>query len=149
MNIFATLRADHDRQRTLIDLLLKTHGDSRGRTELLERLEREIKSHAAAEERHFYSQLIRDDLTQDKVRHSIAEHEEVDELLAKLKTTDKSSSGWLNTAEKLRDKLLHHLDEEEHQVFQLAGKVLSNEQKTSMAPLYASYHEAQKQEFTS
>ena len=39
MNIFEALRADHDRQRELIDRLLDTHGDSDDRRELFEQLE--------------------------------------------------------------------------------------------------------------
>lgn len=145
MNIFAALRQDHDKQRTLVQLLVKTHGDSDGRQQLLERLEREMKSHAAAEERNFYARLLEHDLTQDKARHSIAEHHELDELLEKLRTTDMSSSGWLSTAQKLEERLTHHLDEEEHEIFQLAGKALTEAQKTALASAYTETFNEQKQ----
>jgi len=38
----------------------------------------------------------------------------------------------------LEHRLLHHLEEEEREVFQLAGKVLSEEQKTDLAQSYRS-----------
>lgn len=136
MNIFEALRQDHDKQRTLVDLLTKTHGDTEGREEIFERLKVELEEHAAAEERHFYIPLIEEDLTQEKARHSIAEHQEIDELIAKLEETDRSSPAWLSTAEKLREKVTHHLDEEEREVFQMAGKVLSTKQKNELADEY-------------
>lgn len=136
MNIFEELRADHEKQRTLVDILIKTHGDSEGRQELFDRLKNELETHAMAEERHFYVPLLKNDLTQEKARHSVAEHHEMDELIEELEKTDMSSSGWLATAKKLCDQLIHHLDEEEQEVFQLAGKALTEKEKTELATKY-------------
>ena len=136
MNIFEAIREDHEKQRTLAELLAKTSGDSEGRRELFEKLKSELQIHADAEERHFYVPLLQKDLTQEKARHSIAEHHEIDELIEKLEETDFSDPGWLVTAKKLHDEVVHHLDEEEHEVFQLAGKVLTDEQKESLAVDY-------------
>jgi hemerythrin-like domain-containing protein len=43
---------------------------------------------------------------------------------------------WIQTAEELVHLLRHHLDEEEQEVFQLAGKVLSEREKTELARAY-------------
>lgn len=142
--IFEELRKDHDKQRTLVDLVVKTKGDSKGRRELLDNLRKALQSHESAEEKHFYVPLMQADLTQEKARHSIAEHHEMDELLDELEQTDFSSSGWLATAEKLRECVLHHLDEEEHEVFQMAGKVLTEKQKSELADSYRTEMEASK-----
>lgn len=136
MNIFEALRADHDKQRTLMDLLIKTQGDSRGREKLFERAKTALQNHAGAEERCFYVPLIEIDMTQEKARHSVAEHHEIDELIEKLEGTDHSSSGWLPAAKQLHHLVHHHLDEEEHEVFQLAGRALSEQQKQSLAGDY-------------
>lgn len=136
MNIFESIRADHDKQRTLVNLLTKTHGDSDGRDELFSRLKSELTRHAQAEERHFYVPLIEQNLTQDKARHSVAEHQEIDELIEKLEETDRSSPGWVATAKKLAEQVEHHLDEEEQEVFQLAGKVLSESEQQKLATRY-------------
>ncbi len=136
MTIFEALREDHEKQRTLADLLLKTQGDSTGRKELFKKIKSELQNHAAAEERHFYIPLLEHDLTQEKSRHSIAEHHEIDELIEKLEATDFSSSGWLAAAKELHEKVTHHLDEEENEVFQMAGKVLLESQKVSLADAY-------------
>ncbi len=136
MNIFEALREDHEKQRTLLEILVKTHGDSEGRNEVFDRLKRELESHAAAEERHFYVPLMEHDLTQEKARHSVAEHHEIDECIKKLEETDYSSSAWVGYARKLQELVTHHLDEEEHQVFQLAGKALSDTAKSTLATEY-------------
>ena len=141
MSIFEALRADHEKQRTLVDLVAKTHGDSEGRAELFARLKEAVEHHALAEERFFYAPLMEHDLTQEKARHSVAEHHELDELIEKLEKTDPSSSGWLATAKKLQELLTHHLDEEEQEVFQLAGKALPDTEQESLGQDYRQHME--------
>lgn len=136
MTIFESLRADHDTQRTLIDLVVKTTGESDDRQELWGRLKRELEAHAGAEERYFYVPLMEHDLTQDKARHSVAEHKELDDFAEQLESYDMSGSQWLQTAEQLQHRLIHHLDEEEREVFQVAGKALGDAEKTSLADDY-------------
>ena len=130
------MRDDHQTQRTLLDLLVKTHGDSEGREELFGKLKDELQRHAAAEERCFYKPLLDYDLTQEKARHGIAEHHDIDELIEALEATDPSSPAWKANAEKLHHTVHHHLDEEEQEVFQQAGRVLSEDLKTSLASEY-------------
>lgn len=134
--IFEALRDDHQTQRTLADRLAGTQGDSAGRDELFGKLKSELQRHAAAEERCFYKPLIDHDLTQEKARHGIAEHHEIDELIETLEQTDPSSPAWKSHAKKLQHMVHHHLDEEEHEIFQQAGRVLSDDLKTSLASEY-------------
>ncbi|MBM7332096.1 MAG: hemerythrin domain-containing protein [Alcanivorax sp.] len=136
MNLFEALRQDHDTQRTLLELLVKTHGDSEGREELFAKVKQELTAHAAAEERALYVPMMEQDLTQEKARHSVAEHHEIDELVEELENTDFSSPGWLATAKKLQHLVTHHLDEEEQEVFQLAGRALNEQDKTRLAGTY-------------
>ncbi len=135
-NIFEALREDHDKQRTLAELLIKTHGESQGREELFARFKNELESHAGAEERYFYRILMKYDLTQDKARHSVSEHKAINDLIEQLERIDMSSSAWLASAGKLTELVLHHLGEEEHEVFQLAGKVLNASDQATLAKHY-------------
>ncbi|MEO2104379.1 MAG: hemerythrin domain-containing protein [Actinomycetota bacterium] len=137
--IFEALRESHQTQRTLLDQLVKTHGDSDGRRELFDRLKAELEHHALAEERHFYVPLMEHDLTQEKSRHSVAEHHEMDELVEELESTDMSSPGWIATARTLKERVEHHLDEEEQEVFQMAGKALTDTQKAQLATKYRAH----------
>ncbi|MCB0995784.1 MAG: hemerythrin domain-containing protein [Acidimicrobiales bacterium] len=134
--IFEALRNDHDTQREIIARLVETHGDTDERRKLFDELSVELEAHAIAEERHFYVPLMQDDLTQEKARHSVSEHKELDDYLEQLRGYDMSGSQWLQTANELRGRLEHHLDEEEHEVFQMAGKALSDIDKQDLAASY-------------
>ncbi|MDW5444227.1 hemerythrin domain-containing protein [Polaromonas sp. SM01] len=136
MNIFEALRTSHDTQRGLADHLVKTSGDSTDRAALFKELKAELAAHAAAEERFFYVPLIAHDMTQEPSRHGIAEHHEMDKLVATLDATDFSSPAWIAVAKELHHKVHHHLQDEEQGIFQLAGKVLSEAEKLSLAKAY-------------
>ena len=133
MNIFQALREDHDKQRALAKALLATHGDSSERQRIFTELKAELQAHAVAEERHFYVPLIENDLTQEKARHGIAEHHDMDEMIEDLEATDMSSPAWMATAKHLSERIHHHLDEEEHEFFQLAGKVFDAREKLNLS----------------
>ena len=134
--IFEALRADHETQRTLMNILVKTEGASEGRTEVFVKLKAELDDHAAAEEQAFYSRIMVADLTQEKSRHSVAEHKEIDDILKELGELGYDSPAWLPKMKKLHELVEHHLDEEEHEVFQMAGKVLSESEKAELATEY-------------
>lgn len=139
MNIFEAIRKDHDIQRALLDQLVETSGDTKRRDELFQSLKKELKIHADAEERHYYKPLIDSDMMQDKARHGIAEHHEIDELVKSLEDTEYDSSAWLKIAKDLKHKVEHHLEDEEHKFFQLSGKVLTESQKQNLAKAYNNY----------
>lgn len=136
-NIFEALRKDHDTQRDLIAELVTTTGDSPERRDLFARLKVELETHAMAEERHFYVPLMEHDATQEKARHSVAEHKELDDFVEALEAYDMSGPQWLQTARDLEHRLLHHLEEEEREVFQMAGKVLTDSAKSDLADQYS------------
>ena len=136
MNIFEALRTSHETQRALADQLIRTQGNSDDRDLLFKELRAELAAHAAAEERFFYVPLFAHDMTQEPSRHGIAEHHEMDELVEKLEETDFSSPAWLATAKELHHKSYHHRKDEEQGVFQLAGKVLTEAEKISLAKDY-------------
>lgn len=139
MNIFEQIRQDHDKQRLLLDQLVQTSGASEIRKQVYESLKKELEIHADAEERHFYKPLISNDMMQEKARHGIAEHHEIDEIIEKLDETTYDSSAWLTYAKQLKDKVEHHLKDEEHTFFQLAGKVFTEKEKKSLAEDYRKY----------
>jgi iron-sulfur cluster repair protein YtfE (RIC family) len=135
-NIFETLRESHEKQRILMDALTQTSGDSSTRRELYSQLKEELEQHAVAEERCFYAPLIKQDQTVELSRHGIAEHHEIDKIIAQLDNTDFSSTGWLTIMQSLQHKVTHHLAEEEHRFFQMAGKIFTPKQKQTLASQY-------------
>lgn len=136
MTIFEAIRKDHDVQRDLAKRLIDTAGESSDRRELWKKLKKELEIHAMAEERAFYVPLIENDMTQEHARHGVAEHHEMDELIETLDETEMSSPAWLTYAKQLKEKVFHHLEDEEHTFFQLAGKVLSEKQKSDLGKEY-------------
>ena len=145
--IFEALRADHDIQRAMADELLETTGASDERRDGFAQLVTELKAHATSEERHFYVPLMQDDLTQEKARHSVAEHHETRRADREAEGYDLGASQWLVTYRELHHMVHHHLDEEEQEVFQLAGKALSTSAKTSLAVDYEREMHRQRAEF--
>lgn len=139
MTIFEAIRQDHDVQRDLLDKLVKTSGDTKTRDEIFKAVKKQLEVHADAEERHFYKPLISNDMMQEHARHGIAEHHEIDELIEQLEDTERDASSWLKIAKDLKHKVEHHLEDEEHSFFQLAGKIFSDTQKTSLATSYQSH----------
>ena len=134
--IFDRLRSDHDKQRTLMQLLLTTSGDSEGRRELFARLREALEVHAAAEERAFYAPLLEDKVGRSHAAHSVHEHEQMRDMLEELAETSPSSSSWLAKARQLVERNTHHIDEEEREIFPVAGRVLSAGEKEKMASTF-------------
>ncbi|MBB2885378.1 hemerythrin domain-containing protein [Pseudomonas umsongensis] len=143
MNIFEALRESHDRQRRYADAVIQTSGDTLERVEAYKRLKSELQAHATAEERHFYIPLMEFDNGVDLGRHAISEHHEMDEMMETLDATQMSSPSWLATAKKLSEKVHHHLKEEEQKFFQMAGKLLDDQQKETLAGEYQKEYRAQ------
>jgi hypothetical protein len=143
MNIFEALRESHERQRTYAKALVGTSGDTPERVEAYKQLKSELQAHETAEERHFYIPLMAFDNGVDLSRHAIAEHHEMDEMMEELDETEMSSPAWLATAKKLSEKVHHHLKEEEQKFFQMAGKLLDDKQKETLAGQYEKEYKAQ------
>ncbi|MGB8481997.1 MAG: hemerythrin domain-containing protein [Acinetobacter bohemicus] len=144
MNIFEALRESYEKQRDLSEKLIKTSGDSKERRALFELLKNELFAHAVGEDRYFYIPLMMTDSGLNITRHALAEHHKMDELLEQLTEMELSNPSWLAVAKKLFDTVHHHLQEEEHGFFQQAGKILSAEQKESLAQQYLAEYKKYK-----
>jgi hypothetical protein len=142
LDIFGRLTMDHELHRDLIDALGQTQGESDERAELFERLTKEVKSHAAAEEQALYSTMMRKPETTDETRHSVAEHQEIQELLNDLAATPMASGAWLTKFREFSGRYLHHVDEEERENFHDYAKYLTPEDEQHMRTVF----ERRKQE---
>ncbi|MCG6883575.1 MAG: hemerythrin domain-containing protein [Silicimonas sp.] len=123
-SIYDAIKSDHDEHRTLLDKLAETSGDSQERKTAWDTFYYEVKSHAAAEEETFYSKLISQTWGQDAARHSVHEHQQLDDLMEELNGMDMSSPGWLTKFKTLKHEYEHHMDEEENEVFERAREVI-------------------------
>ena len=125
-SIYDAIKSDHDDHRALIDEIKSTSGDSEERRAAWQKFYRDVKAHGAAEEETFYSKLISKTWGQEHARHSVHEHQEIDDLLEELNEMDMSSPGWMQKFKTLEHDYLHHIDEEEDEVFTRARKVIDD-----------------------
>lgn len=123
-DIFAAIKKDHDTHRALMARIADTSGGSDARKAAWDEFYRDVKSHAAAEEETFYSKLMSKTWGQDAARHSVHEHQQLDDLMEELNDMDMSSPGWLNKFHTLEHDYKHHMDEEEDEVFARAREVI-------------------------
>ena len=135
-DIFGRLIMDHELHRDLIDALGETQGECEERSELFERLTKEVKSHAAAEEQALYSTMMRKPQTTDETRHSVAEHQRIEVMLNDLAATPMSSGAWMTKFKALRDCYLHHIDEEEDENFPDFARYLTEEDEQHMREVF-------------
>lgn len=131
IGIFERLKNEHTEVRSLLDELVDSD-DEETRAELFPRIRVELLAHAEAEEATFYADLCEDDTTEDKATHSIEEHGEAEELIERLADMSYDDEAWQETFEELREAVLHHVHEEEHELFPKAKKVLDDERARAM-----------------
>jgi hemerythrin superfamily protein len=134
--IFQDLKADHDKHRDLLAQLGETKGDSDERRDLFEALRKELQAHAAAEEESLYATMLGEPELRDEARHSVSEHKEIDDYLGELVETDMSSSAWLTKFKEMRHRYLHHIDEEEEEMFPTAAETLSDATEKKLAKVF-------------
>lgn len=133
--IFQDLKADHDRHREMLTKLGEAT-DAGLRADLFEELRKELQAHAAAEEESLYATMLGNPDLRDEARHSVSEHKEVDDYLGELIKLDPASSEWTETFEKMRHRYLHHIDEEEEDMFPEASEKLSAEAEERLAHIF-------------
>lgn len=126
MNIYERLTQDHETQRELCEQVGDTSGDTAERRRLWERLRKELEAHANAEEQTFYAEMIAKPDGQEKARHSVAEHKDMADLIEELEGKEMDSPGWLVTFKQLAHDVIHHVDEEEEEIFVCAREVISD-----------------------
>lgn len=124
-DIFGRLVEDHDRHRALLAMIEDTQGKSPEREALFAELVHEVKAHAAAEEQALWSTVLRNPETTEFARHAVAEHKELDKMLADLAARDMASPGWLKRFAGMKEEYLHHVREEEQEQFVAAEKILT------------------------
>jgi hypothetical protein len=134
--IFEDLRADHDRHRKLLGQIEKTSGAGDQRRMLFETLRKNLQAHAAAEEESLYATMLACPELREDARHSVSEHKEIDDHLGELVKGDMDSSEWGRTFDELRHRYLHHIDEEEKDMFPAAAATLSSEAEKKMAQVF-------------
>ena len=142
--IFERLKLDHDKHRDLLDRIAATSGETPERKALFEEFTFEAKGHAAAEEQALYSTVLRKPPLTSCGRHSVAEHHEIEELLNDVAAADMATGAWLVKFRELAHRYLHHIDEEEEEMFPKFAAELSEEDVVYMRGVFERRKRAEK-----
>lgn len=135
--IFDKLKQDHDAHRQLFEKMADAKDDNDRLEKLFEQFRVEVTAHAAAEEETLYATMLaRPDLRED-AQHSVAEHKEIDDYLEELQEHPFNGPEWQETFAKLKKRYLHHIEEEEEEMFPDAAAELTDEEELKLADTFA------------
>jgi hypothetical protein len=134
--IYRDLKADHDKQRDMLSRLGELHGDAPERRDLFEAFRLELQSHAAAEEESLYATMLGNPELRDDARHSVSEHKEVDDLLGEMIELEFGGDEWEEKFHHMRHRYLHHIEEEEEEMFPAAAEELDEATEAKLAEVY-------------
>ena len=129
MNAFALLKADHEKVAGILETIEDTTERAvKGRDELFPRLKAELDLHAMIEEEIFYPALEETEEAREITLEAYEEHRLVKQLLAELEAEPKGTEEWTAKFTVLKEKIEHHVEEEEGEMFKKARQALSEEE---------------------
>jgi hemerythrin superfamily protein len=125
MDAIQLLKNDHKKVEKIFSDLENKTDDRRA---LFPELDRELTVHAEIEEKIFYPAAKQVEPTRDLVLESIEEHKQIKMVLADLEQTDMRTAEWGADLKVLKEDVMHHVGEEEDELFPKIQKLLSKEQ---------------------
>ena len=124
MDAIQLLKDDHEK----VEKIFSDMERKENRQSLFPELDRELSIHAEIEEKVFYPACKEAEPTRDLVLESIEEHKQIKLVLADLEQTDKSTDEWGAALKVLKEDVMHHVGEEEKELFPKVKKILSKDQ---------------------
>lgn len=124
MDAIELLKQDHKK----VEKIFADMDKKDARAKLFPELDRELSVHAEIEEKIFYPASKEAEPTRDLVLESIEEHKQIKMVLADLEQADKSTDVWAAALKVLKEDVMHHVGEEEDELFPKVRKVLSKQQ---------------------
>ncbi|MCC4253370.1 hemerythrin domain-containing protein [Sphingobium naphthae] len=136
-SIFHRLKQDHDSHRQLFAKMADAQGEPDRLEKLFEQFKVEVKAHAAAEEETLYATMLaRPDLRED-AQHSVSEHKEIEDYLEEMEEQSFNGPEWRETFAQMKKRYLHHIEEEEEEMFPDAAKDLSAQEEEQLGARFA------------
>lgn len=118
MDALALLKKDHDQVKKLLkDLDDTTDRAIKTRQALFDRLKFSLTVHEQMEEAVLYPALKEHAETKEIVLEAYEEHDVVDTILGELEQTPFDDETWHAKLTVMRENLLHHIQEEEDEMF--------------------------------
>ncbi len=128
MDIYSYLRKDHRKVSSLFKQIIAEENPEI-REELFLQLKLELELHADPENETFYKALSKNKEGKEEAHHGEHEHDEIKRALYKLsKISPTDTAEWFVHLGELKRMVEHHVEEEEHEMFELGKKVISDKQ---------------------
>jgi len=135
--IFDRLKQDHDLHRAMFAKMADAKDDADQLKKLFDAFKVEVTAHAAAEEETLYATMLsRPDLRED-AQHSVSEHKEIDDYLEELDELKFDGEAWRKKFAEMKKRYLHHIEDEEEEMFPDAGKELTADEEKKLAAIFA------------
>ena len=129
MNVFALLKADHEKVAGILETIEDTTERTvKGRDELFARLKAELDLHAMIEEEIFYPAFEDTEEAREITLEAYEEHRLVKQLLVELEAEPKDTEEWTAKFTVLKENIEHQVEEEEGELFKKAPQALSEEE---------------------
>lgn len=129
MDIFQILKKDHQTVKEIFKKLEETTPRGiKSREKLFSQLKNEVEAHSHGEEATFYAVLKEHSEMQENVEEAMDEHETVATLLEEMEEMEKDSEEWSSKLREIKKNVLHHVKEEEGEIFKKAKTLLSKDQ---------------------
>lgn len=128
MNGIQLLKEDHKKARGLFQQLENDgEDDPQKREKLFAELKQELDIHAHIEETIFYPALKKEAETRDITLEGLEEHHVMKVLLRELEANNSDGDRWMPKLKVLMENVIHHVQEEEGEMFIKAQEVLGEE----------------------
>lgn len=124
--LFELLKRDHRQVEQLMDQLVE--GEEDQRRELFDQLNESLSQHMQLEEKFFYPRIKTAPQLKELVQDALEEHRETKEFLQKLSKMKFDTEQWLDTLQEMQEGVLHHVEDEEDQIFPQCRNVLNASQ---------------------
>lgn len=120
--LFELLKRDHRQVEQLMDQLVDAEEDQR--QELFDSLNESLSQHMQLEEKFFYPRIKNAQQLKELVQDALEEHRETKEFLQKLSKMKIDTEQWIDTLQEMQEGVLHHVEDEEDQIFPQCRNVL-------------------------
>jgi len=139
MTIYDALKTDHRKVQSLLAQLVALGKDEVDRAkEVTQQIKEELVPHSRAEEAVFYNSIrsVNLDKAKSLAWHGYEEHMAAEAMLRTLSGLEIIDAGWTALAKKLQAALLHHIQEEEKELFSAAQQLFTAEEAEAMADAF-------------
>ena len=129
MDVYELLKEDHRKVARLLKKLETTSSRAlKSRTKIFLELKEELEMHAFVEERLFYPRLIDANKTAGITLEGYEEHRIIKALLEEMDDPMLVHDEWIAKLHLIKEKIEHHVKEEEGEMFEKARAVLTDEE---------------------